>query len=105
MNNILDKLQNSKFWVGKGFEVPLDSTVEELFLGDTDEYIKLEVLIVAKRIHNQFIKCRSTRLVYQFVKEIQDTDYLFEGLELNPEVYWLYVECDDEEIPDIICSW
>ena len=39
------------------------------------------------------------------MKEIQDTDYLFEGLELNPEVYWLYLECDDEEIPDIVCSW
>lgn len=60
---------------------------------------------MAKRIQNQLIKCRNNRFVYQFVKEIQDTDYLFEGLELNPDVYWLYLECDDEAIPDIICSW
>lgn len=43
--------------------------------------------------------------MFHFVKEIQEIEYLFEGLELNPDAYWLFIECEESHIPDIPCNW
>ena len=69
MSNIMDKIETDKFWGGKGFEPPQDATIKTLFLGG-DQFVSFNMLIVAKKIKTDSIKCKENQFVYQFVKEI-----------------------------------
>lgn len=100
MANVLDKLETDKFYITEGFEVPEDHKIEEIFKG-YPVYLEFDVLIIAKTIKIDKIRCKETQYVYQFIKEIQETEYLFEGLDLSPQGYWLFIECDEENVQDI----
>lgn len=88
MSNILDKLETEKFYRREGFEIPEDHRIVELFEGYS-VYLEFDILIIAKTIKVDKIRCKETQYVYQFIKEIQETDYLFEGVDITPQGYWL----------------
>lgn len=100
MSNILDKLDSNKFSTREGFEMPEDHKIVKLFEGYS-LYLEFDILIIAKTLRTDKIRCKETQLVYQFIKEIQETDYLFEGVDLTPQGYWLFIECNEALVQDI----
>ena len=100
MSNLMDKLETEKFLDGKGFEMPSEEKIVELFEGPPVN-ITLEVMVIAKKAIQSRFECLESKPVHEFIKEMQQADHLFEGLEVSSSSFWLFVHCDQLGFQDL----